>query len=153
MLAQVGSLRVSQWRYALRRQSRSQAGSFFLAEIRRTTSSLRPRGMASASMSVTKPHLYSWLANVSMVLVESLTLYAPEVPGYFYIRSICTLLSRLRIQWMQRQRERVRKECEMRRWRRGRGADGGFVAGGCKWLSFVRVGGENGFVWYFCSWL
>src|ERR1019366_7944437 len=75
----------------------SHAGSFFLAEIRRTTSSLRPRGMASASMSVTKPHLYSWLANVSMVLVESLTLYAPEVLGYFYIRSICTLLSRLHI--------------------------------------------------------
>jgi hypothetical protein len=48
-------------------------------------------------MSVTKPHLYSWLANVSMVLVESLTLYAPELLAYCHIRSICTLLSRLHI--------------------------------------------------------
>jgi hypothetical protein len=33
---------------------------------------------------------------------------------------------------------------------RGRGAAaGGFVFEGYKWLSFVRVGSENGFVWYF----
>jgi hypothetical protein len=37
-------------------------------------------------MSVTKPHLYSWLANVSMVLVESLTLYAPELLAYCHFR-------------------------------------------------------------------
>ena len=35
----------------------------------------------------------------------------------------------------------------------GKGAGDGFVAEGRKWLSFVRVGGENGFVRYFCSWL
>ena len=50
---------------------------------------------------------------------------------------------------MQREGERVRKECEMRRGRRGRGAEDGFVAGACKWLLFVWVGGENGFVWCF----
>src|ERR1039457_7076110 len=50
---------------------------------------------------------------------------------------------------MQRRGERVRKECEMRRGRRGRGAEDGFVAGACKWLLFVWVGGENGFVWCF----
>jgi hypothetical protein len=50
---------------------------------------------------------------------------------------------------MQREGERVRKECEMRRWMgRGVAADG-FVSVGCKWFSFVWVGGENGFVWYF----
>src|SRR5512134_1980374 len=48
------------------------AGSFFLAEIVRTMSSFRPRGMDSDSMSVTKPYWYSLLASSWMVLVEVL---------------------------------------------------------------------------------
>jgi hypothetical protein len=56
-LAQVGSVIVSQWRYAFSRHSSMNSGSFFFAEIRRTTSSLRPRGIVSDSMSVTKPYL------------------------------------------------------------------------------------------------
>src|SRR2546428_8074992 len=42
-------------------------GSFFLAEIAWTTSSVRPGGSASASMSLTKPHLYSRVARASSV--------------------------------------------------------------------------------------
>src|SRR5262245_48611875 len=41
------------------------SGSFFLAEIAQTTSSVRPGGSASASMSLTKPHLHSRLARAS----------------------------------------------------------------------------------------
>ena len=48
------------------------AGSFFLAEIRRMVSSFSPRGAASTSTSVTNPYLYSWLAKASIVLVEVL---------------------------------------------------------------------------------
>ena len=45
------------------------SGSFFLAEITRTTSSFSPGGSASASMSLTKPHLYSRVARASSVFV------------------------------------------------------------------------------------
>src|SRR5262245_36373089 len=45
------------------------SGSCFLAEISWTTSSLSPGGSVSASMSLTKPHLYSRLARASRVLV------------------------------------------------------------------------------------
>src|SRR5688500_5878004 len=48
----------SQRRYALRRQSSMKAGSFFLDEIRRITSSSRPGGTVSLAMSVTKPWRY-----------------------------------------------------------------------------------------------
>src|SRR5512138_1691231 len=48
------------------------SGSRFLAEIRRTTSSLSPLGTVSVSTSVTKPYLYSWFANASMVSVDVL---------------------------------------------------------------------------------
>src|SRR5512139_278246 len=48
------------------------AGSLFLAEIRRMVSSVSPRGAASTSTSVTNPYLYSWLAKASIVLVEVL---------------------------------------------------------------------------------
>ena len=51
---------VNQWRYAFKRHSVIHSGSFFLAERARTTSSFRPGGKVSASMSVTKPYLYSW---------------------------------------------------------------------------------------------
>src|SRR5688500_15521428 len=44
---------------AFRRQSRSHCGSSFLAEMKRTVSSLRPFGAKSDSMSVMKPYLYS----------------------------------------------------------------------------------------------
>src|SRR5262252_6639282 len=43
------------------------SGSFFLAEIAWTTSSVRPGGSESASISLTKPHLYSRLARASSV--------------------------------------------------------------------------------------
>src|SRR6185437_629863 len=45
-------------------------GSFFFAEIRRITSSERPGGTLSASMSVTKPCAYSRLINSSMWVVS-----------------------------------------------------------------------------------
>src|SRR4029450_13235292 len=58
-----------QTRKAFSRHSSSHSGSFFLAEIIRTMSSLRPRGTSSASMSVTNPYLYSRVASSSMVSV------------------------------------------------------------------------------------
>src|SRR5437763_15562379 len=66
---QRGSSIVNQCLYALSRQSSMNFGSFFLADIVRTTSSLRPRGTVSASISVTKPYLYSRLASSSIVRV------------------------------------------------------------------------------------
>ena len=63
---------VSQWRYALSRQSVSHAGSFFFSEIRRMVSSLKPGGADSDSTSVTKPYLYSCLTRLSMVSVAVL---------------------------------------------------------------------------------
>src|SRR6476619_6975243 len=59
-----------QARNAFRRNSSSHSGSFFFAEIARTTSSLRPGGSVSDSMSVTKPYLYSRVASCSMVSVD-----------------------------------------------------------------------------------
>src|SRR5690242_8790720 len=64
-LAQCGSVRVSHFRYALSRHSRSHSGSSFFAEIARTTSSLKPGGKTSASIGVTKPYAYSRLTRVS----------------------------------------------------------------------------------------
>src|SRR5215469_3153476 len=40
-----------------------KSGSFFFAEMKRMMSSLRPFGARSSLMSVTKPHLYSWLVS------------------------------------------------------------------------------------------
>src|SRR5215212_9648570 len=60
MLGQLcGSVILSQPRYALSRHSSNHSGSPFLAEIRRMMSSFSPLGAASASISVTKPYLYS----------------------------------------------------------------------------------------------
>src|SRR6266540_3686787 len=62
------------------------SGSCFLAEIARTTSSFRPAGSASASMSLTKPHLYSRVARASsvfaVVLMSALLLlsWPPAAP-------------------------------------------------------------------------
>src|SRR5450432_1839305 len=61
-----GSVIFSHWRYDFNRQSRSHCGSSFLWEMKRTISSLSPGGAESASMSVTKPHLYSRFASVSI---------------------------------------------------------------------------------------
>src|SRR5918992_5072739 len=58
-LLQCGSVIVCHRRYALRRHSSMNGGSFFFAEIMRMVSSFRPRGTVSVSMSVTKPCWYS----------------------------------------------------------------------------------------------
>src|SRR5439155_7433739 len=50
--------------------SSSHSGSFLMAEMRRTTSSFRPGGSASASTSVTKPYLYSRVASSSIASVD-----------------------------------------------------------------------------------
>src|SRR6476659_811726 len=70
MLCHVGSFIFCQTRNAFSRHSSSHSGSFFFAEIIRTTSSLRPFGISSASMSVTNPYLYSRVASSSMVSVD-----------------------------------------------------------------------------------
>src|SRR5260370_36381703 len=54
-------------------------GSFFFSEIMRMTSSLRPRGTVSASISVTNPCLYSRLASSAIVLV-AVGIKSPEIP-------------------------------------------------------------------------
>src|ERR1051326_209163 len=64
-----GSVIVSQLRKALRRNSSIHSGSFFFSTIKRIVSSVRPRGITSDSISVTKPYLYSCLANSSAVLI------------------------------------------------------------------------------------
>src|SRR3990172_10575987 len=68
-LCHVGTLIVSQWRYAFSRHSSSHSGSFFFEEIRRMVSSFSPGGATSCSISVTKPHLYSRLTRASIALV------------------------------------------------------------------------------------
>src|ERR1019366_1251377 len=54
------------------RQSVSHTGSFFLAEMWRMVSSLKPGGVDSDSTSVTKPYLYSCLTRLSIVSVAVL---------------------------------------------------------------------------------
>src|SRR5207302_8933697 len=73
---QCGSCIFSQFRYALSRQSSIHSGSRFLAEISRITSSFRPAGTISDSMSVTKPYLYgcwTWASILVIVLPEVVT--------------------------------------------------------------------------------
>src|SRR3989442_577928 len=73
---QCGSLIFSQLRYALSRQSSIHAGSAFLAEISRMTSSFKPAGTTSDSMSVTKPYLYgcwTWASMLVILLPEVIT--------------------------------------------------------------------------------
>src|SRR6185503_21225594 len=64
---------VSQWRYDFSRHSVRNSGSPFLLEISRMTSSLRPGGTVSCSMSVTNPWRYlrltrsaTWSESVAM---------------------------------------------------------------------------------------
>src|SRR2546425_2424192 len=73
-LGQCGSDIFSQLRYALRRHSSIHAGSPFLAEISRITSSFKPGGTISDSMSVTKPYLYGCWTWASILVIR-----APEV--------------------------------------------------------------------------
>jgi hypothetical protein len=68
-LGQCGSVIVCQRRNALSRQSSSHSGSFFLAEMIRTVSSVSPAAIVSASMSVSKPAWYSLLISVSIELL------------------------------------------------------------------------------------
>src|SRR6267378_8057194 len=65
-LPQCGSFIVSQRRYALRRHSSMNSGSFFFAEMVRMMSSLRPAGTVSVSTSVTNPYAYSRLTSASI---------------------------------------------------------------------------------------
>src|ERR1019366_6950608 len=109
--------------------------------------------MASASMSVTKPHLYSWLANVSMVLVESLTLYAPELLGYSHFRQSVLYCQDYTFNGCSGGANGCEKSANCAGGGGERGAGDGFVSKGGKWFSFGWVGGEIGFFWYFCSWL
>src|SRR6266700_2719931 len=69
-----GSFIVNQCRYAFKRNSSIHSGSFFLPEIKRIVSSLRPRGIVSDSMSVTQPYLYSRFVSISVVLIVSFRL-------------------------------------------------------------------------------
>src|SRR5215467_12989193 len=68
---------VSHRRYALRRHSTMKSGSFFRAEIARTTSSFNPGGKVSDSMSVTNPASYSRVISDSIELL----IYAPQELG------------------------------------------------------------------------
>src|SRR5690606_7554097 len=70
-LAQSGRVMPCQRRKAFSRHSVMNSGSFFFDEIRRTTSSLRPGGIWSDSISVTKPCWYSLCTSASRVAVES----------------------------------------------------------------------------------
>src|SRR5438034_6632238 len=74
-VAQWGSGIFSQLRYAWSRHSSIQGGSPFFWEISRMTSSERPGGTVSDSISVTKPYLYGWRTWVSIPLLIG----APEV--------------------------------------------------------------------------
>src|SRR3989442_2315994 len=74
-LGQCGSGIFSQLRYALSRQSSIHAGSPFFSEMSRMTSSLKPGGTVSDSISVTKPYLYGWRTWDSIPLL----IRAPEV--------------------------------------------------------------------------
>src|SRR5438309_10367608 len=62
-------------RYARSRHSSIQGGSPFFWEISRMTSSERPGGTVSDSISVTKPYLYGWSTWASIPLL----IRAPEV--------------------------------------------------------------------------
>src|SRR3954469_19394151 len=57
---------------ALRRHSSIHSGSRFFSEMALTTSSFNPGGNVSASIRVSKPYLYSWVASCSMVSVAVL---------------------------------------------------------------------------------
>ena len=93
----MGGVSVSQWRNAFRRKSSSHSGSPFFCEIRRTTSSFRPAGIRSVSMSEVNPYLYSYAALNSAVFSDGSFVYIPkgvrcpmELSTYFRINSAGT---------------------------------------------------------------
>src|SRR5438046_7784251 len=65
---------VSQCRNALSRHASMNSGSSFFFEISRITSSFKPAGTTSDSMSVTKPYLYGCWTWASILVIV-----APEV--------------------------------------------------------------------------
>src|SRR5659263_743907 len=69
---------VSQWRYALRRRSRRNSGSFFRDEISRMTPSLSPFGTVSASTDVTNPQRYS-LSTHSLTCSVAFPMSSPNI--------------------------------------------------------------------------
>src|SRR5215213_2853858 len=73
-LAHFGSSIFSQLRYAFSLHSSIHSGSFFLAEMKRIIPSFNPLGASSASISVTKPYLYSLRTVFSIVLRSSSTM-------------------------------------------------------------------------------
>src|SRR3712207_4177668 len=75
-----GSVIVSHWRKALRRNSSIHSGSPFFSEMRRTVSSVSPLGITSDSMSVTKPYLYSLFVKSSMLLICSTVPSSTRLP-------------------------------------------------------------------------
>src|SRR5688572_22520515 len=75
-LLQCGSVIDCQRRYALRRHSSMNGGSFFFAEIMRMMSSFSPRGTVSVSTSVTKP---CWYSRVTRDSIDEL-IKTPERP-------------------------------------------------------------------------
>src|SRR5436190_9790167 len=84
-----GSCIFSQPRYAFRRNSSIHSGSFFFEEISRTVSSLKPFGMVSDSMSVTKPYLYSRFVNNSAAVdIKPFHHRGTETQSFFELRYI-----------------------------------------------------------------
>src|SRR5258708_39189668 len=73
-LGECGSDILSELRWAFSRHSSIHSGSPFLAEISRITSSFKPAGTTSDSMSVTKPYLYGCWTWASILVIR-----APEV--------------------------------------------------------------------------
>src|ERR1700710_602374 len=69
---------VSQRRYASRRHSSIQAGSFFFAEMKRTVSSDRPFGALSDSISVSNPYRY-WSPSIRRT--PSTVSFTPAYPS------------------------------------------------------------------------
>src|SRR5882724_3634464 len=73
MFAHLGSAcdfsSLAQYRYAFSRHSSMNSGSCFFTEMTRMTSSFKPAGIESDSMSVTKPYLYSFFVRSSTVFV------------------------------------------------------------------------------------
>src|SRR5437899_3648743 len=67
---QWGSLILSQFRYALSRHASIHSGSPFFAEMSRMTSSFKPAGTTSDSMSVTKPYLYGCWTCASILVMQ-----------------------------------------------------------------------------------
>src|SRR5438874_11207967 len=80
---------VSQRRYALRRHSSMNSGSFFFEEISRMMSSLRPAGTVSVSTSVTNPYAYARLTSASIPELIPTPLRFYTSLRRFYLKQFC----------------------------------------------------------------